>query len=453
LTRSAPALSVLAAGLCLVVAALGVDAAAGEAPPPLGRVLQHGPVVEVVVPVAHEDGPLTLRDVAVTVGGVPAALLSVVPLADSGLADGTVVLVDTTGASRAGLSALRDSAGRLTGGLAAGEVAVVASLDAATDGLDPPWSADPEVLAGQASALRAGARASSRQEAVAAALDRFGRPDAPPTGRILVLRRDGLDVDEPLLARAADAGIDLRAVDPAQSDAQRRDSELDHYLVAATVERAGDLVLTVRGGPRTPTPRLAAPPEPERQAAPRTTATLLLAAASVGLLLVGGVLVLGSLRLGRRRFDEDEPPERSNRPSSPAPRSSAPTPVAAPRPKPAAPLTTDRATLVRPGPTRFALRVTEGPHAGKRFRLPGTPGGRVRTGGDSGRVDLLIDEATVSGHHLNLTIDGDRLVVEDVGSSNGTYVDGTDIRGRGPVTLEPGQKLQLGLLKTVLEAE
>jgi hypothetical protein len=77
----------------------------------------------------------------------------------------------------------------------------------------------------------------------------------------------------------------------------------------------------------------------------------------------------------------------------------------------------------------------------------------VRIGGDPDRVDVVLEHETVSGHHANLTrSDTGAIFLEDVGSSNGTYVNLQDIRGQGPVLIQPGQAIQFGLLKTSLGA-
>lgn len=77
----------------------------------------------------------------------------------------------------------------------------------------------------------------------------------------------------------------------------------------------------------------------------------------------------------------------------------------------------------------------------------------VRIGGDPERVDVVLEHETVSGHHANLTrSDTGAIYLEDVGSSNGTYVNNQDIRGQGPMLIQPGQAIQFGLLKTSLGA-
>ena len=56
------------------------------------------------------------------------------------------------------------------------------------------------------------------------------------------------------------------------------------------------------------------------------------------------------------------------------------------------------------------------------------------TVGRSGRAGLRLDGDTVSRLHCRLTIEGDRITVEDLGSGNGTLVNRERISGRRNVT-------------------
>jgi DNA-binding NtrC family response regulator len=62
------------------------------------------------------------------------------------------------------------------------------------------------------------------------------------------------------------------------------------------------------------------------------------------------------------------------------------------------------------------------------------PGGGTLTIGRSSKCDVVIDSGSVSRHHANLSVAGD-IDIEDVGSSNGTFVDGAK--------LPPHQRAQL----------
>ncbi len=41
--------------------------------------------------------------------------------------------------------------------------------------------------------------------------------------------------------------------------------------------------------------------------------------------------------------------------------------------------------------------------------------------------DIVIDNQAVSGHHASITVEGDKIVLEDLGSLNGTFVNGQKI--------------------------
>ena len=62
--------------------------------------------------------------------------------------------------------------------------------------------------------------------------------------------------------------------------------------------------------------------------------------------------------------------------------------------------------------------------------------------GRSPSSDITIAEPFVSSTHARFTIQGPALVVEDLGSTNGTFVNGHGI-GQ-PVTLRDGDEVQIG---------
>ena len=77
----------------------------------------------------------------------------------------------------------------------------------------------------------------------------------------------------------------------------------------------------------------------------------------------------------------------------------------------------DAADLVQ-GAFQYALVVDRGRRAGTAFVL--APG--ITTVGRDGAAGIFLDDITVSRHHCRFLLEGDRLRVEDVGSTNGTYV-------------------------------
>lgn len=62
--------------------------------------------------------------------------------------------------------------------------------------------------------------------------------------------------------------------------------------------------------------------------------------------------------------------------------------------------------------------------------------------GRSPSSDIVIDEPYVSATHARFTIQGPALVLEDLGSTNGTMVNGHAIDQ--PVTLRDGNEVQVG---------
>jgi hypothetical protein len=64
-----------------------------------------------------------------------------------------------------------------------------------------------------------------------------------------------------------------------------------------------------------------------------------------------------------------------------------------------------------------------------------------------GRYELysyaLRDPDTISRVHVRFVSKGGKLYVRDDGSTNGTYIDGQDIRGKGEVELPPGKEVLL----------
>jgi pSer/pThr/pTyr-binding forkhead associated (FHA) protein len=69
-----------------------------------------------------------------------------------------------------------------------------------------------------------------------------------------------------------------------------------------------------------------------------------------------------------------------------------------------------------------------------------------------GRVEdntLQISEASVSSHHAEILLRGSDVVVKDLNSTNGTFINGEQISGEA--TLKPGQILRLGKIEIRLE--
>ena len=69
--------------------------------------------------------------------------------------------------------------------------------------------------------------------------------------------------------------------------------------------------------------------------------------------------------------------------------------------------------------------------------------------GRSLEADFLLDDPYASMFHLRLTMDGDTMSLADLGTTNGTYVNGR--RVTNPVILNAGDSVQVG--KTIMEVK
>ena len=100
-----------------------------------------------------------------------------------------------------------------------------------------------------------------------------------------------------------------------------------------------------------------------------------------------------------------------------------------------------RATDAPPYGGTAELVVTSGHRSGMRFELAGD---RVTVGRDP-HSDVFLDDITVSRRHVVLEVGPAGHVVRDVGSLNGTYINGGRIDGE--VIMRGGDELQVGKFK------
>jgi len=92
--------------------------------------------------------------------------------------------------------------------------------------------------------------------------------------------------------------------------------------------------------------------------------------------------------------------------------------------------------------------ITEGPQA-----LVGTSFPVISTlvVGRSASSDITVNDDFISGSHARITpVDGG-AVLEDLGSTNGTLLNGAQVRS--PQSLRPGDRIQIGTLVMVVDAE
>ena len=90
-----------------------------------------------------------------------------------------------------------------------------------------------------------------------------------------------------------------------------------------------------------------------------------------------------------------------------------------------------------PGFAGFALIVASGPRRGLHWALVD---GATRIGRDP-HDGIFLDDITVSRHHAEFVVDGDSLLVRDLGSTNGTYVNGQRLES---MSLQSGDEVIIG---------
>ncbi len=88
----------------------------------------------------------------------------------------------------------------------------------------------------------------------------------------------------------------------------------------------------------------------------------------------------------------------------------------------------------------YQLVVQKGPKSGQVFPLTAPA---VTLGRDADTADIVLDDPEVSRLHARLVKTEEGYRLEDLGSTNGTFVDGRNI-GAGPILLEPDQEVQMG---------
>jgi len=96
----------------------------------------------------------------------------------------------------------------------------------------------------------------------------------------------------------------------------------------------------------------------------------------------------------------------------------------------------------------WILQSVDPADAALTFRLlPGT----LKTMGRAPRADFVVDAALVSRVHCRFTLKGtNELELEDLGSTNGTFVNGEKVTR---TTLSDGDKLTIGRVQFVVNAE
>ena len=88
--------------------------------------------------------------------------------------------------------------------------------------------------------------------------------------------------------------------------------------------------------------------------------------------------------------------------------------------------------------SQFQLIMRSGPTPGASFIIEGD---QLTVGRDSTN-EIVINDAEISRRHARLTFQGGKYVIEDLGSTNGTFVNGQ--RLAGPRVLKAGEVVSFG---------
>jgi len=95
-------------------------------------------------------------------------------------------------------------------------------------------------------------------------------------------------------------------------------------------------------------------------------------------------------------------------------------------------------TVMGQGKPEATLVVRQGPHAGMSYPL----GGRQMVIGREEGMDIALQDPESSRRHALVSWQGGQFVIEDLGSTNGTFVNGIQITT--PQVLNPGDSIGIG---------
>lgn len=98
---------------------------------------------------------------------------------------------------------------------------------------------------------------------------------------------------------------------------------------------------------------------------------------------------------------------------------------------------------VQPTKGFATLTIVRGPVAGEHFDLDRE---EVTIGRDPS-CEVFLNDRTVSRHHAHLTLREGKAIIEDLGSLNGTWVDGAIVSS---TSLHDGSSIQIGTFKMVI---
>jgi pSer/pThr/pTyr-binding forkhead associated (FHA) protein len=100
-------------------------------------------------------------------------------------------------------------------------------------------------------------------------------------------------------------------------------------------------------------------------------------------------------------------------------------------------------TVVRMALPKYVIRGVSGPYFGKTYPLRGTT-----VLGRHADCDIRLNNEGISRRHAEIVVTGDGLLVRDIGSSNGTFVNGEKIEEK---TLKVGDEVRFDALRFLVQ--
>jgi pSer/pThr/pTyr-binding forkhead associated (FHA) protein len=95
----------------------------------------------------------------------------------------------------------------------------------------------------------------------------------------------------------------------------------------------------------------------------------------------------------------------------------------------------------------WILQTSESDDSPLTFRLGS---GAIKTIGRAPRADFIVDRALVSRFHCRLTADDEKLEVQDLSSTNGTFVNGKRVER---AHIASGDRLRVGRIELTVERQ
>ena len=102
-------------------------------------------------------------------------------------------------------------------------------------------------------------------------------------------------------------------------------------------------------------------------------------------------------------------------------------------------------TMMGQGRPTANLVVRQGPQAGMSFPITGN---QIVIGREEG-LDIILQDAEASRRHTRISWQGGQFIIEDLGSTNGTFVNGVQITT--PQMLNPGDSIGIGQTALVFQ--